>query len=104
MRYLFLFPGLPIFCFNLLVLGGVDFPAEFEILGRQINDFESLTFSGKTLANLIEIYIAALIGIIASIMLYFKKPKKLSINSWKFIGIFYLVVIFIYILMPALPE
>lgn len=105
MRYFLLFPGLPIFSFSLLLLGGIAFPIEFEVLGRRIYELESLTVSGgKSLANIVEIFAAMFLGFVACLMLKTNRPKSLFVNKWRVVWLSYLVVTVVYFLMPALPE
>lgn len=105
MKYILLFPGLAIFSFNLLLLGGVSFPVEYELFGRRLHELESLTFSGgKSLANLAEIYIAIFVGLAACGMLYFSWPKQFTTKQWRLVGLSYVLITLVYFAMPALPE
>lgn len=105
MKYIALFPGLAIFSFNLLLLGGVGFPVEFELFGRRINELESFTLSGgKSLANLAEIYIAIFVGLATCGMLFFAWPKQFTTKKWRLVGFSYLLITLVYFAMPALPE
>ncbi|WP_091355427.1 hypothetical protein [Amphritea atlantica] len=105
MRYILLFPGLAIFSFNLLLLGGIGFPIEFKIFDRRIHELESFTISGgKSLANLSEIYVAIIVGLAACVMLYLNWPKQVAVKKWSVVWLSYLIVVAVYFLMPALPE
>ncbi len=104
-KYIALFPGLAIFSFNLLLLGGIGFPVEFELFGRRIHELESFTLSGgKSLANLVEIYIAIFVGLATCGMLYFNRPKQLTAKKWRLVGFRYLLITLVYFSMPALSE
>lgn len=100
-----LFPGLVIFSLLLLWIGGFSFPFEFDLFGRRIHELESLTLSGgKSLANIVEIYFAGIVGLVVCFVFYMGKNDKLRLSKWRIVGLSYLLISIVYFMMPVIPE
>ena len=97
--YFLLVPGLGLFYIALLILGDI------RIWGFELGDLRP--FGAPSLANLIEIPIAAAVGIVSAVGLAIMRKagrihRRQSISRWV-LATYGLAMMF-YILMPGLPE
>lgn len=95
--YLLLFPGLGLFYFGLLVIGGMGDPP-FELESYR-------PFGSPSLANLIEVPLMATFGgIIAVVVRAFRSSGRLQESVRRVVALTYVVAFLFYLFMPTLPE
>lgn len=62
-KILLLFPGLAIAYLGLNLIEFMEFPIDFNVLGRQVHNIRSMTIDGtKSMGNLIEILYVSILG------------------------------------------
>ncbi len=102
--YPFLFPGLGLFYFCVMWIGGINVP----LPGGSYWELEDLRpWGGPSLANIIEIPIAASWGLIGAIILLACQSRamlKTGRSVVIFVSCWYGAAVMFYLMMPTLPE